>query len=54
MDSISACPIDFRGICGIFGDREKLWNAIKYKGYDFGERDLVQAMAVCMTELEAS
>lgn len=36
------------------GDREKLWNAIKDKEYDFDERDLVQAMAACMTELEAS
>jgi hypothetical protein len=36
------------------GDRGKLWNAIKDKGYDFDERDLVQTMAAFMTELEAS
>lgn len=35
------------------GDREKLWNAIKDKGYDFDERDLMQAMAACMAKLEA-
>ena len=35
-------------------DREKLWRTIKYKGFEFDERDLVQAMAACMTELEAS
>jgi len=33
---------------------KQLWNTIKDKGFDFGERDLVQAMAACMTELEAS
>lgn len=36
------------------GDRERLWNTIKDKEYDFDERDLAQAMAACMVELEVS
>jgi len=45
---------EFREMMQTIGDREKLWNSIKDKGYDFDERDLVQAMAACMAELEAS
>ena len=44
----------FREMIQNINDREKLWRTIKYKGFEFDERDLVQAMAACMTELEAS
>ena len=44
----------FREMMQNINDREKLWRTIKYKGFEFDERDLVQAMAACMTELEAS
>ncbi len=43
----------FREMIQDIGDRDKLWNVIKDKGYNFDERDLVQAMAACMAELEA-
>ncbi|MBW2491210.1 MAG: Nif11-like leader peptide family natural product precursor [Deltaproteobacteria bacterium] len=45
---------NFREMMQNFGDREKLWKAIKDKGYDFDERDLIQAMAACMAEPETS
>jgi predicted ribosomally synthesized peptide with nif11-like leader len=44
----------FREMMQNINDREKLWRTIKDKGFEFDERDLVQAMAACMTELEAS
>jgi len=44
----------FREMMQNINDREKLWRTIKVKGFEFDERDLVQAMAACMTELEAS
>ncbi len=44
----------FREMIQNINDREKLWRTIKDKGFEFDERDLVQAMAACMTELEAS
>ena len=45
---------EFREMVRNIGDKGKLLNAIKDKGYDFDQRDLVQAMAACMAELEAS
>ena len=45
---------EFRQVMKNIGDREKLWNTLKDKGYYFDERDLVQAMAACMAEFEAS
>jgi predicted ribosomally synthesized peptide with nif11-like leader len=44
----------FREMMQNINDRKKLWRTIKDKGFEFDERDLVQAMAACMTELEAS
>jgi predicted ribosomally synthesized peptide with nif11-like leader len=44
----------FREMMQNINNREKLWHTIKDKGFEFDERDLVQAMAACMTELEAS
>ena len=35
-------------------NRTELWEYIENKGYAFDECDLVQAMAACMTELEAA
>ncbi len=35
-------------------DKAALWDMVKNKGYDFDERDLVEAMAACMTEMEDS
>lgn len=43
---------NFREMMQNIGDREKLWNVIEDKGFEFDERDLVQAMAACMAELE--
>jgi predicted ribosomally synthesized peptide with nif11-like leader len=42
----------FREMMQNINDREKLWRTIKDKGFEFDERDLVQAMAACMAELE--
>ncbi|MCP4349361.1 MAG: Nif11-like leader peptide family natural product precursor [Desulfobacterales bacterium] len=33
-------------------DKAALLDMVKSKGYDFDERDLVGAMAACMTEME--
>jgi predicted ribosomally synthesized peptide with nif11-like leader len=44
----------FREMMQNINDREKLRHTIKDKRFEFDERDLVQAMAACMAELEAS
>ena len=44
----------FREMVQNINDREKLRHTIKDKGFEFDERGLVQAMAACMAELEAS
>ena len=44
----------FKEIIQNIGDRKKLWNTIKDTGFEFDERDLVQAMTACMAEVEAS
>lgn len=44
----------FREMVQNINDREKLWHTIKDKEFELDKRNLVQAMAACMTELEAS
>ena len=45
---------DFRGKVKNVFDKKVLWNLVKSEGYDFDEKDLVGAMAACMTELEGT
>jgi predicted ribosomally synthesized peptide with nif11-like leader len=45
---------DFREKVRNVFDKEALWNLVKSEGYDFDEKDLVGAMAECMSELESS
>ena len=42
---------DFREKIKNISDKEVLWNLVKSEGFDFDEKDLVGAMAACMTEL---
>ena len=43
---------EFRKKVKNVSDKEVLWNLVKSEGFDFDEKDLVGAMAACMTELE--
>jgi predicted ribosomally synthesized peptide with nif11-like leader len=43
---------DFREKLAGVADTEALWELLAVEGFDFDERDLVGAMAACMTELE--
>jgi hypothetical protein len=45
---------DFREKVRNVFDKEALWSLVKSEGYDFDEKDLVGAMAECMSELEES
>ncbi len=45
---------DFKEKARSVSDKAALWNLVKGEGYDFDEKDLVGAMAACMTELEGS
>lgn len=35
-------------------DKKSLWDLVKREGFNFDERDLAEAMAACMTEMEES
>jgi predicted ribosomally synthesized peptide with nif11-like leader len=44
----------FRNTVSNVANKNALWYFVKKEGFDFNERDLVEAMAECMTELEES
>ncbi len=43
---------NFRENVSSVTDKAALWDLVKSRGYDFDERELVGAMAACMTEME--